>query len=127
MTFNRSHVVVLFFILLAVAATILSYRQIPHSLVVHINDRWHVMLVGESRVDKLNYHANDFVTHDSNRANLWLSGAGPIVWQQNHINVKANAITINDNVIATSHAHSEAHITLYPDGRISKGQLNIHN
>ena len=126
MTLNRHHVVILVFILLAIIATLVSYRQIPHSLVVHINDRWHVMLVGESRVDKLSYHANDFVTEDSNRANLRLRGTGLIQWQRNRILVQANAISINDHVIATDHEHSEAHIMLYPHGRVTKGQLNLH-
>ena len=94
---------------------------------MHINDRWHVMLVGESRMDKLDYHASDFVTQDSNRANLWLNGIGTIMWQKNRVEVNANSITINDKMIATSHAHSEAHIMLYPDGRISKGTLVQHN
>lgn len=117
---------VLLFILMAIAATMISYQQIPHSLVLHINNRWHIMLVGEARPDHLIYHGSDFVTRDSNRANLWLSGVGPIEWLQNRVDVKTDAIRINNTLISTSHAHSEAHIMLYPDGRISKGQLVQH-
>ena len=84
------------------------------------------MLVGEARPDLLNYHGSDFVTRDANRANLWLTGIGPIEWRHNRLDVKNDAIRINDTLISTSHAHSEVHIMLYPDGRISKGQLVQH-
>ena len=126
MTINKSHIFVLLLVLLAFAVTLISYRQIPHSLVMHVNDRWHIMLVGESNTNKLDYHASDFVMQDYNQANIWLHGHGPIQWRQNHISVQDDAIIINNKSISTTHADSEAHLTLYPDGRISKGELQLH-
>ena len=127
MQFNKSHVFVLLFILLAIIATYISFNTIPHSVVLHINDRWHVTLVGETRINQLNYHRNDFVTQTSDTGNLWLNGNGEIRWQQHQLYVQTSGLNINGQVITVSDAHSQAHLMLYPDGRISKGKLVINN
>ena len=123
MTINKSHAFVLLFILFAGIVTYITYNKIPHSVVIHINDRWHVMLVGETRINHLNYHGDNFVTENSNAANLWLRGTGLIQWQAHRINVQNLSIMINHQEIATSHEHSQVHLMLYPDGRVTKGKL----
>jgi len=127
MRLNKSHVFVLFFMLFAFLATYITFTKIPHSLVVHINDEWHLLLVGETNTAHLEYHGADFVSTASNTANLWLTGHGFIKWQAQQIEVTPTGIHINDKIISKSNSNSEAHLMLYPYGRISKGKFESHD
>jgi len=122
---KRRHVFIVLFFAAALIATYVSFHKIPHSLVLHINDRWHVMLVGETRATHLDYHAEDFVTNNSDAGNLWLTGAGKLQWQAHAIVVQASDLLIDHNVITTSSTRRNVHLMLYPDGRISKGRLSF--
>jgi hypothetical protein len=124
-TIRKSHLFVLLFITLALYATYLSYQTIPHSLVIHFNNRWHLMLVGETQSSHVDYHARDFVTINSNSANLWLNGAGQITWKTHQLEVSDVAIRINNQVVSRDNPHSEIHLMLYPDGHITKGKYTL--
>ena len=127
MHFNKSHIIILLFLLLAFLATYFSFSKIPHSLVIHINNEWHLLLVGETNPAHLEYHGSEFTSTASNTANLWLNGRGILKWQSHEIDIMPTGIRINQQMISKSDEHSAAHLTLYPDGRISKGKLDLHN
>lgn len=127
MQLNKSHVFVLLLVILAFIATYISFQRIPHPLVLHINDHWHIMLIGETRESGLEYRRDDFMLSDSNSANLWLNGSGSIVWQQLQIEVQPTTLIINGKSISTSTDKSQAHLMLYPDGRISKGRFALQH
>ena len=127
MQLNRNHVFVLSFLLLAFLATYVTFTRIPHSLVIHINNEWHLMLVTETNTAHLDYHGAEFTSTASNTANLWLTGQGLIKWQSHEIEIMPTTMRINRQIIRKNDVHSEAHLMLYPDGRISKGKFDIHN
>ncbi len=120
-----SRLFVLAFLLLAVVFAVTTFNKIPHSVILHLNQQWHILLVGESDSRHVIYHGDDFSMQNVDKGNLWLQGQGQLDWQQNRILVEQNSLKINETVIDKSDPRFGATLLLYPNGQISKGKLDM--
>ena len=83
------------------------------------------MLIGETDTSKIRFNSNRFEIVKENQANLWLNGTGKLEWGDHTINVYKTNVMLNRHSIATSMREAEVHIMFYPDGRVTKGQLQL--
>ncbi len=100
-------------------------QRIPHDVVLHINDKWHVMLINENQTNHIRFDSQQFKLIKQDKANLWLSGMGELRWQQHSITVKELDLTFNKTVISTSKKLLVVNLFFYPDGRVLKGKAGL--
>ena len=124
---NKGQTFVVLLLLGAAMVTYWSVQTIPHHVIVHLNDTWHIMLVGEQRIDRVDFFADDFVIEKQDQANLWLSGQGQLKWQQHTLAIKSrDTLLLNDREITRSRDSLAFQLQLYPDGRVTKGKATLH-
>lgn len=120
-----SRLFVLVFLAAAVLFSVTTFKRIPHPIIVHINQQWSIVLVGESSKERIIFHSADFTLEKTDAGNLWLQGQGDINWKPHNIRVSEDRITINDKDIAKSRQGDHVTLLLYPDGRLTKGRLDL--
>ena len=117
------------FAIIFISTTLLiSYvfmQRIPHDVVLHINDKWHVMLISEDQTSQIDFDPQQIQLIKQNQANLWLSGMGELRWQQHTITVSELELEFNETVISTSSNSLVVNLFLYPDGRVLKGKAGL--
>jgi len=122
---NRSKLFAVLFILAAFSATLWMFQKIPHPVTLHINNSWHVMLIGEEDSQSVKFNQQEIWLQKQDSANLWLEGIGTIQWKTHHIKVEKNQLSFNQQVIERSNAKLDVHLMLYPDGRVTKGKATL--
>lgn len=122
---SRARLFAVIFIFTAFAVSYWIVQRIPHSVVLHVNDKWHVMLAGETLTSSLGFYSNQFDLIREDPANLWLRGEGNIKWHQHTITVTESSIRLNSHIIETGMNEAEVNIMFYPDGRVTKGSLKL--
>ncbi len=117
-----------FAIVFVISALFVSYivvQRIPHDLALHINDKWHVRLIGETQPDQVRFDSQQFKLIKQDQANLWLNGKGELHWQEHVITVSDLDIKFNHTEIATSAKRLSVNLFFYPDGRVLKGKASL--
>ena len=100
-------------------------QRTPHDIVLHINDKWHVMLISEKQPNELRFNSQHFTLTRQNQANLWLTGNGELRWKGHTITVTESKLSFNDTVIATTSRSLVVNLFFYPDGRVIKGKAGL--
>ena len=113
------------FLIAAFAITYWSMQRIPHSVVLHVNDKWHIMLVGETDPNNVQFYTRNFNLIRENAGNIWLTGTGKITWQEHTIVIHKAGIRLGQHNISTSNRELNVNLMLYPDGRVTKGQAKL--
>ena len=122
---TRSRLLAAVFILSAFTISYWFVQHIPHPVVIHVNDKWHIMLVGESDTSSVQFYSNQFDLVREDRANIWLSGKGRIKWHDHTITITRASVRLNNKTVSTNIQEAEVNIMFYPDGRVTKGTLNL--
>ena len=122
---TRSKWFAMVFIGTALLISYLFMQRIPHDVMLHINDKWHVMLVTEEQTNHIRFDPNQFTLLKQNQANLWLTGKGELDWKEHTITVSDRELTFNDTVISTSARSLVVNLFFYPDGRVLKGKASL--
>jgi hypothetical protein len=122
---NRSKIFAAAFIVLAFLSAWWMVQRVPHYVTLHVNQRWHIMLVGEDRTSVIKFNTNEFQVIREDHANLWLTGNGEIRWLEQRITIENDSIIANNHNISTSIKNAEVNIMFYPDGRVTKGNLTL--
>ena len=122
---NRSRLFAIAFILAAFSVTLWMFQSVPHPVTLHINDNWHVMLIGEEDVQNIKFSQQEIWLQKQDTANLWLEGMGTIDWKTHHIKVAKNQLRFNQQLIERSNDRLEVHLMFYPDGRVTKGKATL--
>ena len=99
-------------------------QRIPHDLALHINDKWHVLLISETQPDQVRFDPQQFKLVKQDQANLWLDGMGELRWQNHVIHVSDLNLKFNATQISTSKALT-VNLFFYPDGRVLKGKASL--
>lgn len=119
---TQSKLFVVLFMLAAFSFTLWTMSRIPHHVVLHVNEEWAIMLVGEKDIKSLKFSAR-FKVNKTNTANIHLTGYGKINWGENTITIRRALVSLNGQSISKSRREKIAHVTFYPDGRLMKGKL----
>lgn len=119
---NRSKLFAIFFIVGAFGATYWMMQRIPHPVTLHINDRWHIMLIGEEHTSAIKFYSSQFEVVKENAGNLWLTGKGDIKWHEHTITVYKASVRLDKHSISTNMRKMGVNILFYPDGRVTKGK-----
>lgn len=119
---NRSKLFAIIFIVGAFVATYWMMQRIPHPVTLHINDRWHIMLIGEERTSAINFYSSQFEVVKEDAGNLWLTGKGNIQWHEHTITVYKASVRLDKHSISTNMRETGVNILFYPDGRVTKGK-----
>ncbi len=119
---NRSKLFAIIFIASAFAVTYWMMQHIPHPLTLHINDRWHIMLIGEKQASAVRFYSSQFEVLKEDRGNLWLKGKGQLNWLDHAIVVDEAGIRLDKHNISTNLRGLGVNILFYPDGRVTKGK-----
>jgi len=117
-----------FAIIFVCAALLISYgimQHIPHDTVLHINDKWHVMLISETQTNQIRFDSQNFKLVKQDQANLWLNGMGELHWKEHTITVSDSYLTFNETRISTSTKALVVNLFFYPDGRVLKGTASL--
>jgi len=122
---TRSKWFAIIFISTALLFSYMFMRNIPHDVVLHINDKWHVMLISEEQTSQVDFDPQQFQLIKQDQANLWLGGMGELRWQQHTIIISELELKFNETVISTSTNSLVVHLFLYPDGRVLKGKAGL--
>lgn len=122
---TRSKWFAIFFIGTALLISYVIMQRIPHDLVLHINDKWHIMLIGEDLSSEIRYDSQQFTLSKQNKANLWLHGKGKLQWHEHTITIAELELRFNEKVISTSKKSLVVNLFLYPDGRVLKGKAGL--
>lgn len=121
----RSKLFAIIFIVTAFAFTYWSMQRIPHSVILHVNNKWHIMLVGETNTNAIQFHTRNFEIIKEDMGNLWLTGNGNIEWQEHLITIHKASVRLDKHSISTSMREMGVNIMFYPDGRVTKGKLQL--
>jgi len=124
---NRSKLFAIIFIVAAFAATYWMMNRIPHPVTLHINDRWHIMLIGEEQTSAVQFFSSQFEVIKEDRANLWLTGKGTLKWHTHTITVYKASVSLDKHSISTNMRELGVNILFYPDGRVTKGKPVLTN
>ena len=100
-------------------------QRIPHDIALHINDKWHVLLISETQPNQIRFDSQQFKLTKQDQANLWLSGTGKLHWQAHVITVSDLELKFNDTRISTSAKALTVNLFFYPDGRVTKGKASL--
>lgn len=119
---NRSKLFAIVLVVSAFAVTYWMMRHIPHPLALHINDRWHIMLIGEKQASAVRFYSSQFELIKEDRGNLWLKGKGQLNWLDHTITVHEASISLDKHSISTDMHGLGVNILFYPDGRVTKGK-----
>jgi len=119
---NRSKLFAIVFILSSFAATYWMMKRIPHPIALHINDRWHIMLIGEDQTSAIHFYSSQFEVIKEDRGNLWLQGKGKLRWHEHTITVHKASVRLDSHSISTNMRELGVNIMFYPDGRVTKGK-----
>lgn len=119
---NQSKLFVVLFLLAAFSFTLWTMSRIPHHVVLHVNEEWAIMLVGEKNVNNLKFPAR-FRVNKKDTANIHLTGYGEIKWGEHSIIIRRALVSLDGQSISKSRREKVAHVTFYPDGRLMKGKL----
>lgn len=122
MKMNRSKLFAVIFILSAFAITYWMMQRIPHPVTLHINDRWHIMLIGEDQASAVHFYSSQFEITKQDRANLWLRGKGKLRWHDHTITVYKASVRLDSHSVSTNMRELGVNIMFYPDGRVTKGK-----
>ena len=120
---GRSKLIAAAIIIIAFAATYWMMQHIPHPVTLHLNNRWHIMLIGENQTSAVRFNSHHFEVTKEDTANLWLKGKGQINWHDHSITVHKASVSLDKHNVATTRAEVDVNIMFYPDGRITKGKL----
>ena len=119
---NRSKLFAVIFIVGAFVATYWMMKRIPHPVTLHINDRWHIMLIGEEHTSAIKFYSSQFEVVKEDAGNLWLTGKGDIKWHEHTITVYKASVRLDKHSISTNMREMGVNILFYPDGRVTKGK-----
>jgi hypothetical protein len=119
---TQSKLFVVLFLLAAFSFTLWTMSRIPHHVVLHVNEEWAIMLVGEKNINNLKFPAR-FKVYKTDTANVYFTGYGKFKWGENTITIRRALISLNGQSISKSRQEKIAHVTFYPDGRLMKGKL----
>jgi len=122
---HRSKLFAIVFIVTAFALTYWSMQRIPHSVILHVNNTWHIMLVGETKTNAILFRTSNFEIIKEDMGNLWLTGTGKINWQDHMITIHKDGIRLGEHHISTSMHEMGVNMMFYPDGRVTKGKLQL--
>ncbi|MGD8783335.1 MAG: hypothetical protein PVF28_05550 [Thioalkalispiraceae bacterium] len=122
---NRSNIFAAVFLITAFLLALWMVNRVPHYVTLHLNDRWHVMLIGEKDTNTIQFDANEFQLIRENQGNLWLTGKGKITWRTHNITVQTTGIHLNNHSIETDINTAEVNVMFYPDGRVTKGNIKL--
>ena len=122
---NRSKLFAAVFIILAFVIAWWMVQRVPHYVTLHVNQRWHIMLIGEDKTSAIKFNTANFEVIREDPANLWLSGKGELEWLKLGIRIEDDSVTLNDHSISTSLPEVDVNIMFYPDGRVTKGNLQL--
>ena len=100
-------------------------QRIPHDLVLHINDKWHVLLISETQPDQIRFDSQQFNLIKQDQANLWLKGMGELHWNKHVITVSELDLKFNATQISTTAKELKVNLFFYPDGRVRKGKASL--
>lgn len=109
------------FLLAALAFTLWSFQRIPDHVILHINDKWRVHLVGEQNFEALQLQPGPLKIVKRDSANLWLTGTGTVNWQSHTIKVYKAAIYLDRHSFSKNASEPVVNILFYPDGAVQKG------
>jgi hypothetical protein len=84
------------------------------------------MLVGEKKKSAVKFNSAQFEILREDTANLWISGRGRISWHEHNITVSNTDIQLDEHAISKSHPDADANLMFYPDGRVTKGKLQLN-
>ena len=118
----QSRLFAIAFILAAFVVALWMVQHIPHSVVLHINQRWHVSLAGEQDLDNIHFDQTSLWPVRQIPHEIWLEGQGRIQWRQQQIQVHDLDLQLGTHRIEISNPRLEVDLTFYPDGRVTKGQ-----
>ena len=121
----RSKLFAIVFIVAAFSFTYWSMQRIPHSVILHVNNKWHIMLVGETNTNAIQFRTRNFEIIKEDMGNLWLTGTGDINWQKHLITIDKASIRLDKHSISTSMREMGVNVMFYPDGRVTKGKLQL--
>lgn len=121
----RSKLFAITFIVAAFAVTYWSMQRIPHSVILHVNDKWHILLVGETDPAAIRFFTRSFDIIKEDHGNLWLTGTGDINWHEHQITIHNASIRLGKHTIATSMRELNVNVMFYPDGRVTKGKVQL--
>jgi len=119
---NQSMIFVVLFLLGAFVFTIWTMSRIPDNIILHINEEWAIMLVGEKDVNNVKI-GNKFTIHKMDKASIHFSGYGKFDWRGKEITIRRGLVSLNGRSISKSRREKVANILFYPDGRLTKGKL----
>jgi len=122
---NRSKLFAAVFIVLAFVIAWWMVQRVPHYVTLHINQRWHIILIEENKTSAVKFNTTNFEVIREDPANLWLSGNGELKWLEYVILVENDSVSLNSHNISTSLPDAEVNIMFYPDGRVTKGNLQL--
>ena len=100
-------------------------QQIPHDIVLHLNNKWHVMLVSETQANSIRFDSQQFELMKQDQGNLWLTGTGELHWREHIIRVSDLDLKLNNTQVSTSSKALTVHLFFYPDGRVLKGKADL--
>ena len=120
---TQSKLFVVLLLLGALSFTLWTMSRIPHHLVLHVNEEWAIMLVGENNIKQLKFNGR-FTVNQRDTANYEVTGTGNIQWGDNTITIRRATVALNSSSISKSRRYKVAHVTFYPDGRLMKGKLD---
>ena len=113
---------VVLFLLGAFVFTLWTMSRIPENVMLHANEEWAIMLVGEKDVNNVKLR-NNFTVHKNDNASIHFSGYGKINWGKNTITIRRGLVALNGRSISKSRRDKVANILFYPDGHLTKGKL----
>lgn len=122
---NRSKLFAAVFIVFAFVIAWWMVQRVPHYVTLHINQRWHIILIEENKTSAVKFNTTNFEVIREDPANLWLSGNGELKWLEYVILVENDSVSLNSHNISTSLPDAEVNIMFYPDGRVTKGNLQL--
>ena len=83
------------------------------------------MLVGETDPASIQFHTRNFDIIKEDAGNLWLTGTGEIKWHKHLITIHKASIRLDKHSISTSMRELNVNVMFYPDGRVTKGKVQL--
>lgn len=122
---QQHHFVLILLLLAAIAFTWWSLSTVPQNIALHLNGRWHILLMSETDPDQVHLQKNYFTIDQRKSGELYLRGYGTIQWRTHTLQVNKGGVYFNDKLISVTHPNMSVTVLFYPDGRVEKGQTQI--
>ncbi len=123
---TRSNWFAIIFVSSALLISFMIFKYIPHDVVLHINNKWHVMLINEDQTNQISFDSQQFQLIKQDQANLWINGTGQLHWHGHTITVADSELVFNETVISTSNKALIVNLFFYADGRVLKGKAGLN-